>query len=431
MNVEGLHILVLGAARSGRAAARALLARGARVAVYDRDAEALERLDLDVERVAGPEPPDLEDYDRAVASPGLALAAHAKLSSEVDLAAELCDTPIVGVTGTNGKSTTVALIAEMLRADGRAVAVGGNIGTALCELVDLRADWIVAELSSFQLEHTKSLRARVAVLLNLAPDHLDRHGDLASYSAAKARLAELQGGDAVLVANRDDPWAVEVERRAPARAFPFSERQRLESGVFLDGDRLVLARDGERLLELPAGELSPAARTPIANALASTAAAFAAGAETAALASALAGFRGLPHRNQTVCTRRGVTYVDDSKATNPAAAAASLAAWPGRVWWLAGGRNKSLDFGAIAPAAGRARAAILYGEAAAELARALEGVTEIVRVSSLDEAIAHAADRAEPEDVILLSPACASFDQFRSFEERGERFASLARELPC
>ena len=432
MSYSGRHVLVLGLARSGRAAVDLLLRAGAAVAAYDRNPAALRDLPAGVEIVTGATAPDFARFDAVVASPGVPVAAHPKLVPEVDLAAEFLDAPLVGVTGSNGKSTTTVLIGEMLRGSGFDTGVGGNLGTALCALVGRGHTRIVAELSSFQLEHAKRLRADVAVLLNLAPDHLDRHGSLAAYGAAKARLAELQRPEAWLVVNRDDPWARAVGRSAPARVLEFSTEERLTSGACLDGKDVVLVRDGAIALRVPQGALSTAARRPVANALAAALAASLAGASPEAIRSTLERFEGLPHRVRDVCVRAGVRYVDDSKATNPAAAVASLLAQTAPVVWLAGGRNKGLDFAPLADTARRAgvRLAIVYGESAAELERALAGACPVSRVETLADAVTRAAESARPGDVALLAPACASFDQFTSFEDRGQRFAELARALP-
>ncbi|MEE9279355.1 MAG: UDP-N-acetylmuramoyl-L-alanine--D-glutamate ligase [Myxococcota bacterium] len=430
MSYAGRQVLVLGLGRSGHAAVALLLQRAARVSAYDRDPAAFEGLPAEVVRIEGDELPALDPYDTAIVSPGLAVAAGPNVVPEIDLAAEFLEAPLVGVTGTNGKSTTCVMIAEMLRASGLEATAGGNLGTPLCALVDRPARWLVAELSSFQLEHARRLRARVAVLLNLAPDHLDRHGTLAAYGDAKARLAELQQPEDTLVANLDDAWATHVAAAAPAALFGFSEQRELTSGAHLSGSDLVVARDGRVIVRVDRASLSPAARTPVANALAAAAAALACGATAEGIGAVLASFSGLPHRSTEVCVRGGVRYVDDSKATNPAAAAASLAGQAEPTVWLCGGRNKGLDFVPLAPLAERARAVIAYGESARALGSALEGAAEVVLRCKLEDAVAEAAARARPGDVVLLAPACASHDQFRSFEERGERFAELARALP-
>lgn len=432
MNYAGRHVLVLGAARSGRAAAELLMRAGARVSVYDRDAGALAGLPAGAEALSSAKAPGYDAFDAVVTSPGIPTHPHAKAIPEVDLAAQFLDAKLVGVTGSNGKSTTTTLIGAMLEASGFDTGVGGNIGTALCSLVGRGKAWVVAELSSFQLEHARELHADVAVLLNLAPDHLDRHGTYERYGEAKARLALLQRSDAWLVANRDDEWARGVAARAPARVAEFSTRAPVSTGAWLEGEALVLTRDGDRRARIPLAELSTAAKRPVANALAAAAAADVAGASEPAIRSVLARFDGLPHRVRDVCRRGGVRYVDDSKATNPAAAAASLLAQSAPVIWLAGGRNKGLSFDELADAARRARvrAAVLYGESAGELERALANAVPVERAADLPEAVARAAALAQPGDVVLLAPACASFDQFVSFEQRGERFAELARALP-
>jgi UDP-N-acetylmuramoylalanine--D-glutamate ligase len=424
-------VLVIGLGRSGRAAAELLAREGARVVGYDRDPARLQALPAGVIGVSGDAPPAYDAFDAVIASPGVPLAAHPKLVPEVDLAAERLRAELVGVTGTNGKSTTTVLIGEMLREAGFPTEVGGNLGEPLCALVGRPARLVVAELSSFQLEHARRLRARVAVLLNLTPDHLDRHGSLEAYGRAKAQLARLQRPSDLLVYNRDDPWAREVARTAPARGLPFSEREPLPEGASLVQDAIVVREGGSPRLHIPLAALAPACRTPAANALAASTAALALGASPDAVARVLARFAGLPHRVERVCLRGGVEFVNDSKGTNPAATAATLCALPRPAWWLAGGRNKGLDFAPLREALGRVRGAILFGESAPELHSALEDLIPIERVATLEQAVARAAARAKPGEWVLLSPACASFDQFASFEERGERFASLARSLPC
>ncbi len=425
-------MLVLGMARSGRAAVELLLRDGARVCAYDRTPQALEGLPASVETICAPTPPSFARFDTVVQSPGVRVDSSAKLVPEVDLAAEFLDAPLVGITGSNGKSTTTVLIGQMLAKSGFATGVGGNLGTPLCALVGRGHARIVAELSSFQLEHARAFHASVAVLLNLAPDHLDRHGTLERYGAAKARLAELQRAEDALVVNRDDAWARSVAEHAPARVFEFSTEQRLTNGAYLDGEELVLALEGRVVLRVPLDALSDASRRPVANALAAALAAQLAGAAPDAIRATLADFEGLPHRVRDVCARAGVRYVDDSKATNPAAAIASLLAQTAPIVWLAGGRNKGLAFGELADAARRARVrqALVYGESAAELERALGDACPVERVGTLAQAVTRAAACARTGDVVLLAPACASFDQFTSFEERGRRFAELACALP-
>ncbi len=432
MSHAGKYVLVLGMARSGRAAVELLLRNGARVCAYDRTPSALEGLPASVETICAEMLPDTARFDTVVQSPGVRVDASAKLVPEVDLAAQFVDAPLVGITGSNGKSTTTVLVGHMLAKSGFDTGVGGNLGTALCALVGRGHARIVAELSSFQLEHARRFHTDVAALLNLAPDHLDRHGTLERYGAAKARLAELQTAKDALVVNRDDAWARAVGARSPARLYEFSTTERVASGAYLDGGELVLAPDGRVLLRVPQDSLSDASRRPIANALAAALAAHLAGATPAAIRATLAEFEGLPHRVRDVCVRADVRYVDDSKATNPAAAIASLLAQTAPIVWLAGGRNKGLAFDELAASARQAhvRQALVYGESAAELERALASACPVERVATLAQAVTRAAACARAGDVVLLAPACASFDQFSSFEERGRRFAELACALP-
>jgi UDP-N-acetylmuramoylalanine--D-glutamate ligase len=471
----GQPCLVLGAGRSGCAAAVLLGALGADVTLYDRDpARVAAAVSLDALAEAGgaavgaaPQGgtpadavrslglpalrgslatqsgglPSFDDFACIVQSPGVAVPAHPRLLSEVDLAAPFLCAPLVAITGSNGKSTTTTLIGEMLRAAGLRTLVGGNLGTALCALAGWSADWVVAELSSFQLEHARRLRARIAVLLNLAEDHLDRHGSLAAYGAAKARVAELLGPGDHIVYNADDAWAREVALRACAAtgalSLPFSAVSKLAEGAYVAADgadpagRWVFAPKGAPVCEVRRDACRPALRAYPENALAAGLAAALAGAAPSSLAATLEGFPGLPHRAQPVCVRRGVLYIDDSKATNPAAAAASVGALRSPFVWLLGGRSKGLDFRPLLLPALRARAVVAFGEARDEIAVALAEVTHLFRAASLDDAVREAAARAEPGDAVLLAPACTSFDAFSSYAERGDRFAAAVEALPC
>jgi len=427
----GRKALVLGAGSSGRASGRLLARLGARVTVYDRNPAALADLGFAAETLVAEKIPSFAGFDWIVQSPGVPVPAHARLLPEVDLAAAFLRAPLVCITGSNGKSTTTVLIAEMLRASGIRVALGGNLGTPLCALVDEPADWVVAELSSFQLEHARRVHASVAVLLNLAPNHFDRHGSLAEYAAAKARLADLQGPDATLVVNLDDDWARGVGERRRTGVLGASLEGRAGAAARLRDAHVEVALAGTPWLRMELSALSPACRRYPLNALTATLAAASAGAAPDGVERTLRGFDGLPHRAQRVAVLRGVTYVNDSKATSPAAAIGSLAAESAPVVWLLGGVNKGIDMRSLAPSARRTRTTIAFGKAGDEIAEALRGTTEVVHVPHLADAVREAAARAQPGDVVLLAPACASFDEFRNYEERGERFAALVRSLPC
>jgi UDP-N-acetylmuramoylalanine--D-glutamate ligase len=368
-----------------------------------------------VEVVLGAEDPALvEDVDLLVKSPGvpneapLVAAARRRgltVWSEVELGSRLFPNPVLGVTGTNGKTTTSELLGAIFRAAERPVAVAGNVGRPLTGLDGALAGeaWVVCELSSFQLEDIVSFRPRVAVLLNLTPDHLDRHRDLDAYRAAKLRIFENQGADDVAVVPRG------------FQAVPGEAR------------RVEFAADDP----LPAEPRVPGAHNR-ENAAAATAAARAVGIPDAAIAEGLRTFPGVPHRLELVREVDGVRWINDSKATNPEAAERALGAYPPGLRVILGGSRKATLFGGLARGAAQAgvSCAYLIGESADEIAEALaaEGV-RFRHSRDLESAVRDAREDAEPGDVVLLSPACASYDQFRDFEERGERFRELVEAL--
>jgi len=431
--------LVVGLGTSGVAASALLARRGYRVTANDRRNEAelaasLSRLPEGVVAALGGHPARLlDDVDLVVASPGvpwaLPLLVEARRRrietiAEVELAARVVTgVPIVGVTGSNGKSTVTTLIGEILLAAGRRAGVGGNLGTAASELA-LEGGWdaLVLELSSFQLEGCTTLRPRVALLLNLSPDHLDRHPDMASYLAAKARIFACQDGSDAAVLNADDPAVRALEVPSRVSRFSLSDRR---AEAHAEGGALVL--DGQALL--PRAELPLLGDHNVANALAAALAADRLGVGRDAIAAGLRSFKGLPHRHRIVAESRGVRWVDDSKGTNIGATAAGLPGYPaGTIHLILGGLGKGQDFTDLRPAAdGKLARVYLIGEAADEIGAALEGVAPIERCGTLEEAVRRAAALAHPGDTVLLSPACASFDQFRDYAHRGDEFARLAR----
>ena len=415
--LRGRRVLVVGLARSGRAAAEALLEQGAAVVGYDRDeslaAGRLAELGVEV-HVGREEETLLTGIDVVVKSPGVpgetplvagARARELPVWSEIELGARLLANPILGVTGTNGKTTTCELLGTIFRAAGRPVEVAGNIGRPLTSLVGRVATdaWVVCELSSFQLEDVETLRPKVAVLLNLEPDHLDRHGSFEWYVDAKLRIFEQQTEDDVAVVPRG-------------------------FGAIPGGARRVEFRFDD---ELPAEPRIPGPHNR-ENAAAGTAAAHAAGIDDAAIGEALRTFPGVAHRIELVADRGGVCYVNDSKATNVAAARRALASFPGaRLHVILGGRGKNEAYEPLAAAFKPGDRAYVICEAGEEIARALEGLgVPVERVGTLAAAVAAAAAAAGPADVVLLSPACASFDQFQDFEARGEEFRRLVEALP-
>jgi UDP-N-acetylmuramoylalanine--D-glutamate ligase len=437
MELAGRSILVIGLGISGRSAAAFCASRGAKVTAVDerpaRELGDLSELGAGIELRTGSALPDLAEFDLVVPSPGVARERYARgarrVWGEIELAGRALAIPIVAVTGTNGKSTTVVLLEAMLREAGLRARAAGNLGNPALSLVGEALDVAVLEVSSFQLESVEAFRPKVAVILNVTPDHLDRHGDLASYAAAKQRLLAQQQAEDWAVLNFDDPVVRRMAGSTRARVIPFSRTRLLEGGVGFDSGAAVL-RDESGSLRITLDELPLPGAHNLENALAALATIRALGADPARAAAALAGFRGLPHRCEVVAVLGGVCFVNDSKATNAGAALRSLESFREPLWWIAGGRDKDLDFGALADtAAGRVRAALLIGEAAPQLERALAGRVEVVRAGSLEEAVESAARRAVPGEVVLLSPACASFDQFASFEERGDRFREAVGRL--
>jgi UDP-N-acetylmuramoylalanine--D-glutamate ligase len=414
--LEGRRVLVVGLARSGRAAAEALVAGRARVVGYDRD----ESLDAGRLRVLGvevhlgrEEETLLTGTDLVVKSPGvpgetpLVTGARQRgipVWSEIELGARLLSNPLLGVTGTNGKTTTSELLGAIFRADGRPVEVAGNVGRPLTGLVGAVAPdtWVVCELSSFQLEDVETLRPRVAVLLNLEPDHLDRHGTFEWYADAKLRIFEAQTEDDTAVVPRGFGPIPGAARRVE---FRFDDPLPVEPSI-----------PGPHNRE---------------NAAAAAAAARAVGIGDGAIADGLRTFPGVPHRIEPVRELRGVRYVNDSKATNVAAARRALASFPdARLHVIVGGRGKSEPYAPLAAAFRPGDRAYLVGESAAEIGRALDDAgVAYVDAGDLATALGAAVAAAEPGDVVLLSPACASFDQFRDFEARGDAYRELVREL--
>ena len=437
---------VLGLGLSGTAAVRLLLARGVQVVASDRrsavelDLAGFEG-DAGVELHTGVEPDELPPgVDVVVASPGIsaghpliaaARRAGAPVVAEVELAFAFLDGTVVAITGSNGKSTTTALTGALIAESGKLVEVCGNIGVPLASVVDGPPGRVfVVELSSFQLETVQRFRPRAAALLNLSPDHLDRHGDLAGYLAAKRRVFARQTPEDVAVLNADD---LEVAGTSvAARRRTFSRRGPVEDGAFLAEGRAIERRPGATDLELFAlTDLSLAGPHNLENALAAALLARAVGVEPEVIPGALRKFRGLPHRLARVGERDGVSWWDDSKGTNAGATLRSLEGFvDGSVHLILGGRNKGADFRALRTAVVRkARRVYLIGEAAEELERALAGIVDLSRSGTLEAAVAEAAARAAEGEAVLLSPACASFDQFKDFRERGERFARLVSAL--
>ena len=430
--------LVVGFGASGQAVAGRLQQLGYDVvACDDRGGDELraKAAAAGVEFEGCPEPGQLAalvaDADVVVPSPGvpahhavfsLAADAGTPVEGELGLAADAIDAPLVAITGTNGKTTVTTLVAEMLRASGMSAIAAGNIGTPLTSVVGQDVDVVVAEVSSFQLQLALRFHPNVGVWLNLAPDHLDWHGTDESYAAAKFRVWENQGPGDVAVANADDARVAAWAERAPAAVVRYGLQEPADYHV-RGGD--LVAPDGATIVATD--ELWRSLPHDVSNALGASAAAVAAGATLDGVRAALRAFRGLPHRLALVGERDGVTWYDDSKATNPHAAAAAIRSFESVVL-IAGGENKGLDLGALADDADRVRGVVAIGAAGDDVRAAFDGRTTVVTAGSMDAAVDAAGALARPGDTVLLSPGCASLDWYGSYAERGDDFARAVQE---
>ncbi|WP_407307438.1 UDP-N-acetylmuramoyl-L-alanine--D-glutamate ligase [Desulfosporosinus sp. SB140] len=441
------RILVIGAGLSGQAAVRNLQQLGAEVFLTDRkpleQLEGVEGLSLDQEHLLVGHVPDYKEVrpDLLVLSPGVspqlplvqkALSEDVEVWSEVELAMFDCPALCVGVTGTNGKTTTTSLIGELAKRTGRPAVVAGNIGVALSGQVE-RMDEnsiVVAELSSFQLEFIHKLRVHIGILLNLTPDHLDRHGSIEAYLQAKARIFENQRATDLAILNWDDPYVRELGSKLKGRVLYFSPTSFLTTGISLHQGSIVYAEDGKIIPIIPRKDLQLRGAHNLENVMAAAAAAKAFGLSWTEIAEGLAEFPGVEHREEIVGTFDEVLFVNDSKGTNTDAATKALLAFEEPLVLIAGGKNKGLDFHEFMKVVkDRVKSLVLLGMAADEMERAArdEGVERIIRATSFADGVELAIAEAVPGDVVLLSPACTSWDMFKSYEERGELFKELVR----
>jgi len=454
----GRDVAVFGLGRTGLSAAQALTAGGARVLAWDDDAKNRAAAEAAGTPVSDINARDWRDFAALVLSPGvplthpkphrvveLAQAVGVPIVGDVELFARAVNAlsptvrpKVIGITGTNGKSTTSALIAHILTACGKDARLGGNIGRAVLDLPPIHAGaYYVLELSSYQLDLTRSLRCDVAVWLNLSPDHLDRHGDMKGYLTAKKRILMNQGAQDWAVIGADDPYCARVCTELTAaggrQVAAISSGQALANGVCVVGGRVYDALSGRAQAAMDQDQ-APAlpGRHNGQNLAAAYAAARVLGLAPRAIADAIASFPGLEHRLERAGTVKGVRFVNDSKATNADAAAQALSVYP-RIYWIAGGQAKE---GGIAPLARympQVAKAYLIGEAAYDFASFLDGKAAYAIMGDLESAVrrayADAAAAREPDPVVLLSPACSSYDMFANFEARGREFARLADVL--
>jgi UDP-N-acetylmuramoylalanine--D-glutamate ligase len=435
----GERAVVVGAGVAGAGAARALRAEAAQVLVTDARAEEdlpsigeLRASGIEV-RVGGHDPSHLDGATLLVTGPGVPPDAHIlgwarerglPVWGEMELGARLATAPYLAVTGTNGKTTVTSMIEACLRAGGYDALACGNIGRSFPEAAREERDVLVVEVSSFQLALQDSFHPSISVLLNVAPDHLDWHGTWEDYVAAKERIYARQTGTDVHIGNRDDPVASEISAKAPCVVRWFRTGPPEDGEVGYVGDDLVAHVDGVHRL----GAIDAERAGYREDAAAAAAAALAFGVAPAAAAAALAAFRPGPHRGEVVATVDGVRFVDNSKATNVHAAAAAIDG-AGDAVLIAGGRAKGVDLSPLRDHASRLRAVIAIGESASDVAAAFAGTVPTSLATSIEEAVRDAFAAAAPGDTVLLAPACASWDQFTSYAERGDRFAAAARSL--
>ncbi|MBP1763085.1 MAG: murD [Firmicutes bacterium] len=450
MNFASKQIVVLGAGVSGIAVALILQQEGARVTLSDtrpreqlkQDVAPLEKAGV-LLRLGDQSPALLSAADYLVLSPGVSiynpLVEEAKtrgivVMSEIEVAYHLCRVPMVAITGTNGKTTTTTLVGEMFRKAGIQTAVGGNIGDALSkEVRDVQPGGaVVAEISSFQLEGTIDFRPHIAAILNITPDHIDRHRTLENYRAAKERIFARQTAEDYLILNYDDPAVRAMAEKAAAQVFFFSRSQSLPAGIFVDGELIYIRWKEHDFSVCSVADMKLFGAHNVENALAACAAAYLYGIGAQDMAAVLKTFAGVEHRIEPVTAVDGVMYYNDSKATNPESSIKALEAFSGQIILIAGGRDKNTDLTEFMKlAAEKTDALILLGEAKERFATAAaeQNVRKIYQVADFSAAVQLARNLAKPPQVVLLSPACASYDMFSNYEERGRHFKELVRSL--
>jgi len=451
MEIAGRKVLVIGAARSGIASARFLAQRGATVALNDRKplpewpAEALALKTEGVGHVAG-EPPSwlLDQIDLVVVSPGVPTKSipiryadrrGAEVIGEIELASRFLRGRIVAITGTNGKTTTTTLVGKMLEDAGMNVQVGGNIGKALISMIESSSDdsWNVVELSSFQLETIVDFHPTVAAVLNVTPNHMDRYESLMDYAAAKHNIFRNQTPGDVAILNADDDIVSSWANGLRAHVTQFSVKEELQDGLFLRGrDLLSRTKDGERVLATR-DEMQLRGTHNVENVLAAMAAGLACGAAPESLRETVRGFRPVEHRLEEVAEINGVRFFNDSKATSVDATMKALEAFAneaGKIVLILGGRGKQAPYAPLLPLVReRVSRMILIGEDALVIEKELNGGAPFELATDMSDAVARAFAAAKPGDVVLLAPACASFDMYKSFEHRGRAFKDEVSSL--
>jgi UDP-N-acetylmuramoylalanine--D-glutamate ligase len=447
IDLKGKKVLVVGLAKTGLATAKFLKAKGSRVSTTEVRSEEemkgavqeLEGMDLTMEW-GGHRKETFLNQDLIVLSPGVDLAIEpiqeamrngVRVISEIELAYRFIDVPVVAVTGTNGKTTTTLLLGEMLKEDGRSVGVGGNVGEPLILFADGKGGWelLVVEISSFQLEGIEAFRPHVTILLNITEDHLDRYPGYQEYVEAKARILANQTGEDIAILNRDDPIVMGLAENISAQKIFFSLKERLKEGAFSNGREITLRMAGREETYSLAKVLLQGVHN-VENMMAAITAARFLGCSKKAVESALERFKGLEHRVEFVREIDGVGYYDDSKGTNVGSVVKSLQSFSGPVILIAGGKDKNGDLGPLKELIQtRVKQLILIGEAKERMAREIGGLTDTVSAATLEEAVQLAHHSARQGDVVLLSPACSSFDMFKDYKERGKVFKEAVRRI--
>jgi UDP-N-acetylmuramoylalanine--D-glutamate ligase len=447
IELRGRRVLVVGLARTGVATSIFCAAHGARVTATDSRTETeiggaiakLKDAGVTLELGSHREETFLEQ-DLIVPSPGVPAdeahlqAARAKgvtIWSEIELAYRFMKGRLIGITGSNGKTTTTSLVEHILKTAGMQTILAGNIGTPLIGCVDAMKDdtCTVVELSSFQLELIDTFRPNIGVFLNLTPDHLDRHHTFEAYGAAKARLFENQTGEDAAILNADDAATASYAPSLP-RVYWFSRKQRVAHGAYVRGEEVVFRQDGAEEVLLKLEDIPLAGAHNVENTLAAAAAARLAGASAKAIANGIQSFAGVEHRLEFVSEIAGVRYYNDSKATNVDATLKALDAFPGRILIILGGKDKGSDYTALQkPLREKAILALLIGAASEKIERQIAGTVALDRAETLERAVETASHAAQRGDVVLLAPACASFDQFQNYEHRGRVFKDLVKQL--
>lgn len=449
--MENKRVLVVGMGNSGKAAAQAMLALKAVVSVQDSkaedsiDSQLLAFLkDKNVMCYFGRQPEDMGQFDLLVISPGVspelafiqkARQAGVEIIGELELAYRIGGGNYVAITGTNGKTTTTTLVGEIYKAAGKKTYVVGNIGVAVVSkaLSAEEDSWLVTEASSFQLETIKEFQPAVSAILNLTPDHLDRHKTMENYGGAKARIFENQTAGQYCIINYDDKDCYRLAERCNAKVVPFSRKEELDFGAFVQGGRIVIKAEDGRLVEFcKADELHIPGGHNLENALAACAIAYFGGIGPDVITQVLRSFMGVEHRIEFCGETRGVRFINDSKGTNPDAAIKAIEAMKENIILIAGGYDKNASFDEfVASFDGRVKALMLLGKTATKIKEAAERAHfgNSIILKDMDACVKEAFRIAEPGDVVLLSPACASWDMYTSFEQRGRHFKECVRAL--